>query len=230
MARILVVEDDEALSRLLLTNLRFEGFEVAAARDGREGLEAQLRRPADLIILDLMLPGLDGFQVLQQLRERGEGVAVIVLTCRRRELDRVRGLSMGADDYMVKPFSVLELMARVRAILRRTRPSEPPSTSRSGPFQLDHLKLRAFKQGECLPLTPREFLLLAVFFRHSGVTLSREDLLDAAWEAEARPSARTVDVHIARLRRKLGMEGDDPIATVGGEGYRWTLTSEGSSS
>jgi DNA-binding response OmpR family regulator len=222
MARILIVEDDDSLGRLLATNLRYEGFDIALARDGMQALEMQSAHPADLLVLDLMLPRMDGFQVLQELRNRGDKAAVLVLTCRKREIDRLKGLSLGADDYMGKPFSILELVARIRAILRRTVASEVPAQSRSGAYLLDHLRLRATCHGRDLQLTPREFLLLAVLSHHAGSTLTREDLLEAGWEPDARPTLRTVDVHIARLRRKMDAQGEDPIVTVAGEGYRWT--------
>ena len=226
MTRILIVEDDEAMARLLVTNLRFEGFEVLLAKNGLEALEMQSTHRADLLVLDLMLPGLDGFQVLQELRNRSDRAAVIVLTCRKREIDRLKGLNLGADDYMGKPFSILELVARIRAILRRAKAPDAPQQTCSGAYVLDHLRMRATKEGRDLQLTPREFLLMVVLCHHAGTTLSREDLLEACWESDARPSLRTVDVHVARLRRKLDGQEDEPIATVAGEGYRWVFRPE----
>lgn len=225
MTRILIVEDDEAMARLLATNLRFEGFEIFTARDGVEALDMQATHRADLLVLDLMLPGLDGFQVLQELRNRNDPAAVIVLTCRKREIDRLKGLNLGADDYMGKPFSILELVARIRAILRRAKAPDTPPQTCSGAYVLDHLRIRATKEGQDLQLTPREFLIMAVLCHHAGRTLTREDLLEACWEPDARPSLRTVDVHVARLRRKLDAPGEEPIATVSGKGYRWVCPS-----
>ena len=222
VTHILVVEDEPALCQLLMNNLSFEGYSVSTADDGVPALAAHAARRADLIILDLMLPQLDGFAVLKALRDRQDGVPVLMLTARGEEADRVKGLSLGADDYLVKPFSLLELLARVKAILRRTRPLERLALLHSGPFRFDLPRLEATREGRMLDLTPREFRLVEILISHAGRTHSRKELLQLAWEPEARPSARTVDVHIANLRRKLGEEQGAPwIATVGGEGYRW---------
>ena len=227
ITHILVVEDEPSLCQLLVNNLGFEGYSVESAGDGVPALAAHAARRADLIVLDLMLPQMDGFAVLRALRESQDAVPVLMLTARGEEQDRVQGLSLGADDYLVKPFSVLELVARVKAILRRTRPQERPSALRSGPFRFDLPRLEARREGRTLDLTPREFRLLEILITHPGRTHSRKELLQLAWEPDARPSARTVDVHIANLRRKLGEEGPTPwIATVGGEGYRWVTPVE----
>lgn len=223
MTHILVVEDEPSLRQLLANNLTFEGYTVDAVADGIPALASQQARPADLIILDLMLPEMDGFRVLRALRERQDQVPVLMLTARGAENDRVQGLSLGADDYLVKPFSVLELVARVKAILRRTRPVDRPQTMRSGPFRFNIPALEVSREGRALDLTPREFRLLEILVTHPGRTHSRNELLQLAWEADARPSPRTVDVHVANLRRKLeGTDGHTWIATVGREGYRWT--------
>lgn len=222
MIHILVVEDEPSLCQLLVNNLGYEGYSVEAVGDGVPALAAHGAQRADLIVLDLMLPQLDGFEVLHTLREANDDVPVLLLTARGEEADRVKGLSLGADDYLVKPFSVLELIARVKAILRRTRPVDRPALLRSGPFRFDLPRLEARRDGKPLELTPREFRLLEILITHAGRTHSRKELLHLAWEPDARPSARTVDVHIANLRRKLGEEQGKPwIATVGGEGYRW---------
>ncbi|WP_243384869.1 response regulator transcription factor [Geothrix alkalitolerans] len=222
MIHILVVEDEPSLCQLLVNNLSFEGYSVEAVEDGVPALAAHTARAADLIVLDLMLPQLDGFEVLRTLRDRRDHVPVLLLTARGEEADRVKGLSLGADDYLVKPFSVLELVARVKAILRRTRPVDRPTLLRSGPFRFNLPRLEARREGRPLELTPREFRLLEILITHAGRTHSRKELLQLAWEPDARPSARTVDVHIANLRRKLGEELGSPwITTVGGEGYRW---------
>jgi len=219
---ILVVEDEPSLCQLLVNNLGFEGYSVEAVGDGVPALAAHGAHRADLIVLDLMLPQLDGFEVLRTLRDRKDEVPVLLLTARGEEADRVKGLSLGADDYLVKPFSVLELMARVKAILRRTRPVDRPPLLRSGPFRFDLPRMEAKRDGRPLELTPREFRLLEILISHAGRTHSRKELLQLAWEPDARPSARTVDVHIANLRKKLGEEEGSPwITTVGGEGYRW---------
>lgn len=223
MTHILVVEDEPSLRQLLANNLTFEGYTVDAVADGIPALASQQARPADLIILDLMLPEMDGFRVLRALRERQDQVPVLMLTARGAENDRVQGLSLGADDYLVKPFSVLELVARVKAILRRTRPVDRPQTMRSGPFRFNIPALEVSREGKPLDLTPREFRLLEILVTHPGRTHSRNELLQLAWEADARPSPRTVDVHVANLRKKLEVaDGHTWIATVGREGYRWT--------
>ncbi len=223
MAHLLVVEDEIELQQLLVTNLEFEGFSVEVAGDGIPALAAHDRRRADLILLDLMLPHLDGFKVIEALRKANDDVPVLMLTARGAEADRVKGLSLGADDYLVKPFSVLELVARIRAILRRTRAAEPPKVLASGPYRFDFAAMTATRDGRNLELTSREMRILEILVTYPGRTHSRSDLLRLAWEADARPSPRTVDVHVANLRKKLG--DDDKhrhIATVGGEGYRWT--------
>lgn len=223
MTHILVVEDEPSLRQLLANNLTFEGYTVDAVADGIPALASQQARPADLIILDLMLPEMDGFRVLRALRDKQDPVPVLMLTARGAENDRVQGLSLGADDYLVKPFSVLELVARVKAILRRTRPVDRPQAMRSGPFRFNIPALEVSRAGKPLDLTPREFRLLEILVTHPGRTHSRTELLQLAWEADARPSPRTVDVHVANLRRKLeGTDGHTWIATVGREGYRWT--------
>lgn len=223
MAHLLVVEDEVELQQLLVTNLEFEGFSVEVAGDGGPALQAHALRRADLILLDLMLPYVDGFEVLYQLRTANDTVPVLMLTARGAEADRIKGLSLGADDYLVKPFSILELVARIRAILRRTQPHEPNRVVTSGPFHFDFAAMVATRDGRPLDLTSREIRILEILVTYPGRTHSRSDLLRLAWESDARPSPRTVDVHVANLRKKLG---DDEkhrlIATVGGEGYRWT--------
>jgi len=228
MTHILVVEDEPSLRKLLVTNLGYEGYTVEAVDDGVPALEAQQRQRADLILLDLMLPSMDGFQVLAALRARNDLVPVLMLTARGEEADRVKGLSIGADDYLVKPFSVLELSARIKAILRRTQQVAAPSVLRSGPFLLDLPALEIHRNRTLLDTTPREFRILEILIAHPGRTHSRNELLQLAWEADGRPTPRTVDVHVANLRKKLGEDeqGRPFITTVGGEGYRWTAPVE----
>jgi DNA-binding response OmpR family regulator len=229
MTHILVVEDEPTLRQLLVTNLSFEGYSVEGVDDGVPALTAHQLRRADLVVLDLMLPEMDGFQVLEALRGRGDSVPVLMLTARGEESDRVKGLSIGADDYLVKPFSILELVARIKAILRRTQPVQGPQTLRSGPFRFDIPALEAYRDEKLLDLTPREFRLLEILITHAGRTHSRQELLQLAWEPDARPTPRTVDVHVANLRRKLGEDelARPYITTVGGEGYRWTAAVRG---
>lgn len=227
MTHVLVVEDEPSLRQLLANNLSFEGYVVTAVEDGGPALAAHAENRADLIVLDLMLPTLDGYEVLKQLRERQDSVPVLMLTARGAEADRIQGLSLGADDYLVKPFSVLELLARIKAILRRTRPLDRPNILKSGPFRFDFPALEVIRDGKTLDLTPREFRLVEILITHAGRTHSRMELLKLAWDADARPTPRTVDVHIANLRKKLGEDEGRPwIATVGGEGYRWIASVE----
>jgi DNA-binding response OmpR family regulator len=227
VTHILVVEDEPSLCQLLVSNLSFEGYSVESVGDGGPALAAHAEHRADLILLDLMLPQVDGFEVLKALRARQDDVPILMLTARGEEADRVQGLSLGADDYLVKPFSALELLARVRAILRRSRPMERQPMLRSGPFRFNLPRLEATRDGQVLELTPREFRLLEILITHPGRTHSRKELLQLAWEPDARPSARTVDVHIANLRRKLQEDPTKPwVATVGGEGYRWVCAVE----
>jgi two-component system phosphate regulon response regulator PhoB len=228
MAHILIVEDEIELQQLLLANLVFEGHTVSVAADGMPALLAHQERAADLILLDLMLPGMDGFKVIEHLRGQGDSVPILMLTARGAEGDRVEGLSLGADDYMVKPFSILELAARIKAILRRTKGAETRRQYACGPYKFDFAAMKATRNEQVLDLTSRELRILEILVTYPGRTHSRSDLLRLAWEADARPSPRTVDVHVANLRRKLGEEeGRKLIATVGGEGYRWTFASEG---
>jgi len=223
LAHLLVVEDEVELQQLLETNLQFEGFSVEVVGDGEPALRAHERHRADLILLDLMLPNMDGFKVLEHLRRANDAVPILMLTARGAEADRVKGLSLGADDYLVKPFSILELVARIRAILRRVRVAEPAKVVACGAYRFDFDAMTATRDGINLDLTSREMRILEILVTYPGRTHSRSDLLRLAWEADARPSPRTVDVHVANLRKKLG---DDEkrrlITTVGGEGYRWT--------
>lgn len=225
MPHILVVEDEPSLQHLLVTNLGYEGYTVDAVSDGVPALKQHRARKADLIVLDLMLPEMDGFEVLSALRNAHDPVPVLMLTARGSEEDRVQGLSLGADDYLVKPFSLLEFIARVKAILRRTQHQDPPPLLQSGPFRFDLRSLQAYRNGVRLDLTPREFRLLETLITHPGRTHSRMELLRQAWDPDGRPTPRTVDVHVANLRKKLGDE-KELISTVGGEGYRWTLPVE----
>ena len=223
--RILVIEDETDIADMVMVNLQAEGYEVTTAASGTQGLDRQQEQVADLIVLDLMLPDINGFEVLRTLRRRQDNVPVLVLTARTTKEDRILGLSYGADDYLGKPFSMLELIARIQAILRRSDPkAASPRILRSGPFRINFVTLSATRSKVDLNLSLREFRILEVLVTHPGRVHSRRELINMAWEPEARPSIRAVDVHIARLRKKLGDTTSVPvIQTLEREGYRWNL-------
>ncbi|MDB5445464.1 MAG: phoB [Phenylobacterium sp.] len=219
---ILVVEDEDALATLLQYNLEKEGFQVRLAGDGEEALVAIDEKLPDLVVLDWMLPKVSGIEVCRRLRQRPESrnVPIIMLTARGEESDRIRGLDTGADDYVVKPVSMTELAARVRAVLRRLRPGLAEDEVRCGDIIIDRVGHRVKRAGREVHLGPTEFRLLDYLMRHPGRVLSREQLLDAVWGSDVYVEARTVDVHIGRLRKALNLpQTDDPIRTVRAAGY-----------
>jgi two-component system alkaline phosphatase synthesis response regulator PhoP len=229
MSKILVVDDEQSIVDLLEYNLRQNGYEVVAASDGYTALQRARSEQPDLIILDLMLPGPDGFDVCRQLRREAKvatGVPIIMLTARDEEVDRVVGLELGADDYVTKPFSVRELLARVKAVLRRVGPVEDgaPAVCRVGSLEVDALAREVRFQGALLSLTRLEFDLLETLARHAGQVLSREQLLEQAWGYDYYGDARAVDSAVKRLRAKLRQADGDTviISTVRGVGYRLT--------
>lgn len=223
--RLLLVEDDVGLAHGIQQNLASEGFEILVAGHGEGALALLEVERADLIVLDLMLPGMNGFEVLQTLRGRGNATPVLILSARSEATDRLSGLSFGADDYLTKPFSMLELTARIRAILRRAQPqSLPARILKSGPFLINTLLMTVHRGRTSLDVSTREFRLLQVLITHAGRIHSRRELINMAWEKDARPTPRAVDAHIAALRRKLGDSERTPcIQTVEREGYRWLL-------
>jgi two-component system phosphate regulon response regulator PhoB len=223
---ILVVEDEDSLATLLQYNLQKEGYDVALAGDGEEALLLVDERLPDLIVLDWMLPKISGIEVCRRLRQRNEtrNVPIIMLTARGEESDRVRGLDTGADDYVVKPFSMTELTARIRAVLRRLRPGLAEDRVRRGDILIDRVAHRVKRAGAEIHLGPTEFRLLDYLMQHPGRVFSREQLLDAVWGSDVYVEARTVDVHIGRLRKALGVsDTDDPIRTVRSAGYSLDL-------
>jgi len=224
MTTILVVEDDLTVREALTRDLRAEGFEVLSAADGVSGLQAARDVSPDLVLLDLMLPGLDGLSVCRAIR-RGSDVPIIVLTARGTEMDRIAGLEMGADDYVVKPFSTGELLARIRAALRRAdRQSHAPSTVlQSGDLRVDLVARRVHLAEMEVRLTLKEFDLLAELMRNRGAVLSRDLLLDKVWGYDYFGDSRTVDVHVRWLREKIEADASQPtrITTVRGVGYRF---------
>ncbi len=217
---VIVVEDDPHIADLVDLYLRREGYRVLLAGDGDTGLEVFKREDPWIVILDVGLPGTrDGFDVCREIRARSS-VPVLFLTARDDEVDRVLGLELGADDYLVKPFSPRELVARVRAILRRTREGPAPQELVTlGDLEVDLRRREARRAGDVVPLTTREFDLLAFLANNVGLALSRQQLLDGVWGADWYGDERTVDVHVAQLRKKLG--SDLPLATVWGVGYRF---------
>jgi two-component system phosphate regulon response regulator PhoB len=219
---VLVVEDEDSLSTLLQYNLEKEGFHVRVAGDGEEALLLADERPPDVVILDWMLPKLSGVEVCRRLRGRPEtrNVPIIMLTARGEESDRIRGLETGADDYVVKPFSMSELTARVRAILRRIRPALAADQLRHGDLVLDRVAHRVRRAEREIHLGPTEYRLLEYLMQHPGRVFSREQLLDAVWGRDIYVEIRTVDVHVGRLRKSLIGDGEaDPIRTVRSAGY-----------
>lgn len=221
-SRILLVEDEESLGAVLADTLEREGHEVTWVRTGPEGLSEALRARHDLLLLDLMLPGLDGYELCRRVRATGSRLPILMLTARGREEDRVKGLDLGADDYLAKPFSLKELLARVRARLRVQRPNAPQQ-ARLGDAEVDLSALVVRREGEEHALTRREAGVLALLLAHPGEVISRRRFLDEVWGYERYPTTRTVDMHVARVREKLGDAGPEPrfIRTVHGVGYRF---------
>ncbi len=219
---VLVVEDEPAQREVLAYNLEAEGFEVLRAENGEEALLLVREAAPDLIVLDWMLPNVSGIEVCRQIKSRPEtrAVPIIMLSARSEEVDRVRGLETGADDYVVKPYSLVELMARVRAQLRRVRPASVGETLSYGDIRLDAESHRVYRGDRTLKLGPTEFRLLATFMEKPGRVWSREQLLDRVWGRDIYVDTRTVDVHIGRLRKALCQYGgSDPVRTVRGAGY-----------
>ncbi|MGY6628959.1 MAG: phosphate regulon transcriptional regulator PhoB [Oceanicaulis sp.] len=219
---VLVVEDEDALSELLQYNLKKEGFRVSVAADGEEALMLVEERQPDVVVLDWMLPKISGIEVCRRLRSRQESrnLPIIMLTARGEETDRIRGLDTGADDYIVKPFLMKELFARVRAVLRRIRPGLAEDTVQAGDITMDRVAHKVVRSGQEIHLGPTEFRLLDYFMQHPGRVFSREQLLDAVWGSDVYVETRTVDVHIGRLRKALNkVGGNDPIRTVRSAGY-----------
>ncbi len=221
-AKVLVVEDEEALRQLLSYNLSKEGFTVALSGDGDEALVALDEEKPDLVLLDWMLPNVSGVEICRQLRARSEtrDIPVIMLTARGEEEDRIRGLEQGADDYVTKPFSMSELVARMRAVLRRTRPTLAGDVASFADILLDRETRRVRRAGRDVHLGPTEFRLLDVLIQRPGRVFSREQLLDRVWGTDVYVEIRTVDVHVGRLRKALNRRGEvDPIRTVRASGY-----------
>ena len=230
MTRVLLIEDEESIATPLVGALQREGFEVEHSATGGGGLEAAAARPPDLVLLDLMLPDVDGRDVCRALRESSQ-VPIIMLTARGLETDRVVGLELGADDYVVKPFSAREVVARIRAVLRRTEAS--PGATIEGPIEIGEVLLDAdrrevTKSGEAVELSRKEFELLQLLMQNAGTVVKRERLIDEVWDVNWFGSTKTLDVHISGLRKKLGDDSSEPryVHTVRGVGFRFASPEE----
>lgn len=221
--RILIIEDETALSEVLVYNLRREGYEPLTAHDGQEGLRKAQVAPPDLILLDLMLPVMNGFEVCRELKagQRTRSIPILMLTAKSEETDQVVGFSLGADDYVTKPFSVKVLLQRIKALIRRNNAAtDVDDASEHRGVRVDRIRHQAFAEGEALDLTPTEFRLLECLLRQPGRAFTRSQLMDAAIGDGAVVLERTIDVHVKTLRKKLGRAGDH-IETVRGFGYRF---------
>jgi two-component system alkaline phosphatase synthesis response regulator PhoP len=224
MPRILVVEDEPAIALGLEDDLRMEGYEVEVANDGVAGARRSLEGTFDLIILDVMLPKKDGFEVCREVRRAGVRIPIMMLTAKARESEKVMGFELGADDYVTKPFGTRELRARIKALLRRaTGEADVGETVRFGDVEVDFARGEVRRKGQGVELTPIEFKLLGLFLKGKGRVLSRDQLIDGVWGKDAFTSARIVDNHIANLRRKIEEDPADPqyLRNVRGLGYRF---------
>jgi DNA-binding response OmpR family regulator len=224
MARILIVEDEPNMVAGLRDNFEFEGYEVITAPDGVAGLQRALSEAPDLVILDVMMPRMSGLDVCRRLKAERPAMPIIMLTARGQEVDKVVGLELGADDYVTKPFSIRELLARVKAVLRRANISSPQLDHYEfGDVRVDVRSCQVSRQGRTLEFSAKEFELLKYFLNHRGETLSRDRLLEDVWGYEHFPTTRTVDTHIVRLRQKIEAKPDEPrfILTVHGTGYKF---------
>jgi two-component system alkaline phosphatase synthesis response regulator PhoP len=222
MSRLLVVEDEPGIAFALETDLRSEGYDVTVATTGDDGSQRARTEPFDLVLLDVMLPGKDGFEVCREIRRAGIRTPIILLTAKSQEAEKVMGLELGADDYVTKPFSPRELRARIKAALRRAAP-ESPDVFRFGDSEVDFARCEVRRGGAAIDLTALEFKLLSVFVRSRGRVLTREQLLDAAWGRDVSLNDRVVDNHIVSLRRKIEPDPAQPrfLLNIRGLGYRF---------
>ena len=227
MAKILIVEDEQAILIGLRDNLEFEGYEVEIADNGNDGFRKISNEAFDLVLLDVMLPGMSGLEICKQTRKKGNDVPIIMLTARSEELDKVLGLELGADDYITKPFSLRELLARIKAILRRSVKRDN-SSDQSGYVKIGLLAVSfddfdAYTENEQVKMSHKEFEILHYLYRNAGRIVSRDDLLDAVWGLDYQPTARTIDNFILRLRSKIDTPETQHIITVHGIGYKLVL-------
>ncbi len=226
MTKVLIIEDEQAMLAGLRDNLEFEGYTVITADRGDSGFKIWQSEDFDLVLLDVMLPGLSGFEVLKQGRKLNLKTPVILLTARGEELDKVLGLELGADDYITKPFSLRELLARIKAILRRTQDNTPSGDNELiiiGHLKVSFKTLEAFDETGSVKMSHKEFEILHYLYKHAGMIVSREDLLDSVWGNDYQPIARTVDNFILRLRQKVDHEDFNHIITVHGVGYKLVI-------
>jgi len=224
MEKILIIEDENRILMGLEDDLSLEGYDITTAKDGVRGFDLAKEKNFDLIILDLMLPKLNGFEVCKQLRQVGMTMPILMLTAKSQEVDKVLGLELGADDYVTKPFSPRELLARVKALLRRSKPNQPESVLfHCGDFEVDFKKYEVKKAGHPIHLTALEFNLLHLFVQHPNEVLSRDFILDKIWGEEVYVNNRTVDTHVAQLRKKIEDDPANPKYIVGvrGVGYKF---------
>jgi len=224
MKKILIIEDEENMVEGLRFNLEARNYVVIAALDGETGLKKAAGEQPDLIILDLMLPGLNGYEVCKRLKETIPEIPIVMLTAKSQESDIVTGLDLGADDYITKPFSILELLARINALLRRSNSnSSIPDVFHFGNIEIHFKKYEAYKNGKSLHLSPREFEILRLLLERKGEIVTREDLLNQVWGYESIPFTRTIDAHIATLRKKIEERPGKPalIITIHGKGYKF---------
>lgn len=225
-AKILIVEDDHNIRRFVAINLERNDFKVFEAAYGKEALRIVKEKSPALVILDVMLPDIDGFEICKRLRADDLNIAIILLTARGQDMDKVMGLELGADDYMVKPFNPMELVARIRSVLRRTKKDfhdKDASVYQIGPFHLDTLSNRFYKHGKPIEMTPKEFHMMRIFIENPEKALTRDELLNLVWGHDFVGDPKTVDVHVRRLREKIEDQPSKPkfIETVWGFGYRW---------
>jgi len=225
MSRILIVEDEESIRKFIKISLKREKFQVFEAASAEEGMQKILQETPDVIILDVMLPGMNGFELCEKLKKQNENIGIIILTARAQDMDKIMGLEFGADDYMVKPFNPLELIARINSLLRRMKykNKEQSNFINSREFRIDIYSKRIFKNDIELDLTPKEFLMMKIFIQNTSKALSRDELLNSIWGYEFIGDTKIVDVNIRRLRSKVEDDPSKPqyIETVWGTGYRW---------
>ena len=225
MEKILIIEDEESILMALTDDLGLEGYEVTSARDGLRGLSMAKEKAHDLIILDIMLPKMDGFEVCKQLRQAGVGTPILMLTAKSQEIDKVLGLELGADDYVTKPFSPRELLARVKAILRRVKTTrEEFDIYNFGDVEIDFKKYEVKKKGQPVYLTSLEFSLIGFLIKHKDQVLDRSAILDGVWGEDVYVLPKTVDTHIGHLRKKIEDDPANPKHIIGvrGIGYKFT--------